>query len=138
MTPEEAAYHELCAYTLTLGDAAFLHQVVVDAWAAQRAGPVTKPIALCFALVGLHLHVDRGWTGRRVQRAHMTLARRPEPWPAFPLPEGRGTMTTPDVLAAPPGAARDTAISRWAASVWGAFAGSRATVEALLARHGIG
>jgi hypothetical protein len=34
---EEDAYHELCAYTLQRGDAAFIHQHVVDAFAAQRA-----------------------------------------------------------------------------------------------------
>jgi len=35
---EENAYHRLCAYTLQRGDATFIHQHVVDAFAAQRAG----------------------------------------------------------------------------------------------------
>ena len=68
MDTEEAAYHEVCAYTLSLGDAAFVHQHVVDAWAARRATPVTKPIAFFFALVGLYLHLEHGWTGRAVQK----------------------------------------------------------------------
>jgi len=69
MTQHEA-YDALCAYTLTRGDAAFIHQHVVDAFAAQSADEATKPITLTFALVGLYLHVERQFTGREVQRAH--------------------------------------------------------------------
>lgn len=131
------AYHELCAYTLTRGDQGFVHQHVVDAWAAQHASEASKPIGVFFALVGLYLHVERGWTGREVQRAHMTLARRPEPWPVGPLPADRGAITAVHVLAAAAGPERDAAISRWAASVWEAYAGSRQGVEGLLRRRGV-
>lgn len=134
---ELAAYHEVCAYTLTRGDATFIHQHVVDAWAAQRADAGSKPIGVFFALVGLYLHVERGFTGREVQRAHMALAKRPEAWPVGILPAERGSITAIEVLAAPEGAARDAMISQWAASVWTACAGSRASVEALLRRRGI-
>jgi hypothetical protein len=67
----------------------------------------------------------------------MALARRPEPWPVGPLPSARGEITASDVLAVPAGPARDAAISRWAASVWGAFTESRESVQALLARRGV-
>jgi hypothetical protein len=137
MDPEEAAYHELCAYTLTRGDATFVHQHVVDAWMAQHATPTTKPIGLFFALVGLYLHVEHGWTGRAVQKAHMRLAAKPVPWPTGPLPAARGTITAIDVVAAPAGPDRDAAISRWATAVWEAFAGDRHAVEELLRRRGI-
>lgn len=50
MSAEEDAYHEVCAYTLTRGDPTFIHQHVVDAWAAQNAGPKSKPIGVFFAL----------------------------------------------------------------------------------------
>ena len=100
MSAEEEAYHEVCAYTLTHGDATFIHQHVVDAWAAQHASPQSKPIAVFFALVGLYLHVERQFTGREVQRVHMKLARRKEPWPVGPLPEARGAITALDVAAA--------------------------------------
>lgn len=141
LTGQEAkdvdAYHELCAYTLTRGDATFVHQHVVDAWAAQHATVASKSIGVFFALVGLYLHVDCGFSGRAVQRAHMQLAQRPEPWPVGPLPPSRGTMTAAHVLEAPAGPARDAAISRWAADVWTAYAAQRATVAALLRRRGI-
>lgn len=137
MRAAEADYHDLCAYTLTRGDATFVHQHVVDAWAAQQATASSKPIGVFFALLGLYLHVEHGWTGKAVQRAHMQLAKRPEAWPVGLLPVSRGELTATDVMAAAPGEARDAAISRWAASVWGAFSGSREVIDALLRRRGV-
>jgi hypothetical protein len=137
MKAEEEAYHELSAYTLTRGDAGFIHQHVVDAWAAQHAHAGSKPIGVFFALVGLYLHVERGRTGREVQRAHMALAKLPEAWPVGTLPLTRGALTARDVLAKPEGPARDAEISRWARSVWTAYAEQRESVEAVLSRRGI-
>jgi hypothetical protein len=136
-SPEEEAYHEVSAYTLTRGDRTFIHQHVVDAWAAQRASADSKPVGVFFALVGLYLHVERGFTGREVQLAHMKLARRPEPWPVGELPAARGDVTARHVLAAPEGEARDTMIDEWARSVWGAYAGSREQVSDFLRRRNI-
>ena len=56
MTSEDA-YHELCYYTLAHRDPSFIHQHVVDAFAAQHADEKTKPIKLTFALVGALLGV---------------------------------------------------------------------------------
>jgi len=86
------AYHELCCYTLAHGDASFIHQHVVDAFAAQRADAQSKPIGVTMARVGLYLHVEKQFSGRQVQRAHMQLARQKRPWPAFALPVKRGSM----------------------------------------------
>lgn len=137
MSTEEDAYHELSAYTLTRHDPAFIHQHVVDAWAAQHAHAKSKPIGVFFALVGLYLHVVRGRTGREVQRAHITLAKVPEAWPVGELPLTRGALTALDVVAVPEGATRDAEISRWATSVWEAYADKREVVEAFLSRRGI-
>jgi hypothetical protein len=131
-----ATYHELCGYTLSLRDAAFVHQHVVDAWAVQRATPQSKPIATAFGLVGLYLHLERGFTGRQVQLAHVKLARTRRQWPVLPLPGERGAVTVFDVMAAPPGHERDRAIHRWCASVWNAVKGDcRTAVVALLEEH---
>lgn len=136
MTPQEA-FDELCAYTLQRGDAAFIHQHVVDAFAAQQADENTKPIKITFALVGLYLLIEKQWTGKQAQRAHMQMGRRKHVWPTFPLPRDRGTMTAIEVLAAPAGAARDAAIHEWCREVWAAYSGSHETVGALLREHGI-
>lgn len=137
MTSEEDAYHELCAYTLGRGDANFIHQHVVDAFAAQHAGEQSKPIGVTFALVGLYLMIEKQWTGKQVQRTHMQLARHKTPWPVFEMPHNRGTMTAIEVMAAPEGPERDQAIHAWCASVWAALSSHREDVASLLQQHGI-
>jgi uncharacterized protein DUF5946 len=134
---EGEAYNELQGYTLLLRDEAFIHQHVVDAWMAQHADETTKPIGLTFALIGLYLHVERGLSGRQVQQAHMTLGRRRRPWPRFPLPADRGSITAVDVIGAAPGAARNQAIDAWASSTWRAFEDSRPAVAGLVTEYGI-
>jgi uncharacterized protein DUF5946 len=138
LSGEREAYEELQGYSLMLRDEAFLHQHVVDAWTAQHAEKTTRPIALAFALIGLYLHVEKGFSGRQVQRAHMALARRKRTWPAFPLPRERGPITAIEVLAAAPGADRDRAIVAWSASVWRAYRDSHLAVAELVSQHGIG
>ena len=136
--PPEELFHELSFYALGLADAGFTHQHVVDAWAAQTANTDTKPIKLTFALVGLYLHVERGFTGKAVQLAHLALARHKRTWPAFPLPQHRGDITIKDVLDAPPGPERNEMIHQWAASVWQAFIESKPSIEALVEEYRVG
>ena len=137
MATDQDAYNELCYYTLSHGDQAFIHQHVVDAFAAQTAGEDDKPIKVTFALVGLFLHVEKRFSGRQVQLAHMKLAREKQAWPVFVMPTKPGAMTVRDVLAAPAGPARDEMIDRWCESVWDAFGENRQIVSDLLREHGI-
>jgi ABC-type protease/lipase transport system fused ATPase/permease subunit len=96
------AYDELAAYTLTRGDASFVHQHVVDVRAIKTATAETRSIAVVQSLVGHYLHAEHGFDGRQVQRVHKVLAdQRPE-WPAFELPEDRGSTTVDDILAVHP------------------------------------
>jgi len=128
-----AAYDELQCYTLAHGYGAFIHQHVVDTWMAQHADEATKPIGLTFALVGLYLHLEQGFSGREVQLAHMALGKEKRPWPSIPLPQERGDVSALDVMTAPPGPERDRAIDAWAASVWTAFHASHAVIAEWLA-----
>ncbi len=134
---ERKAYDELQCYTLGHGGPMFIHQHVVDAWAAQHADERTKPIGLAFALIGLYLHVERGFSGRQVQQVHMKLGRRKQAWPSFPLPSERGSVTAIQVMAVPAGPERDKAIDSWCASVWETFNDSHRAVAELLKHHGI-
>ena len=136
MTSDDA-FHELCAHTLGLRDAAFIHQHVVDAYAAQTATSATKPITLAFALTGLCLRLDPGFTGRAVQRAHMRLAARKRVWPTFTLQIDRGALTAAEVPATAPGAERAQAIDAWCAAVWAAYGASHAAVAEFLRARGI-
>ena len=134
---ERDAHNELSAYTLAHGLETFIHQHVVDAFAAQQADEHSKPVTVAFALVGLYLHLEQGDTGREVQQAHMRLGRRKQVWPTFTLPLDRGAITAIDVMKAPEGEERHRAIDAWCASVWAAYAPtSRNTVEEFLRANG--
>jgi hypothetical protein len=129
------AYDEVYAYTMRRPG--FILQHVVDAYAAQTASDASKPIGLIFALVGLHLRVERQFSGRDIQKVHMRIARQKRQWPAISLPRDRGSMTAADVLAAAEGPERDLAIDEWCRSVWTAFRDSRQTIVDLLGEYQI-
>ena len=132
------AFHELSYYTLAHPDRErFVHQHVVDAFTAQTAGPDTKPIGLLYALAGLYLAVEQGYSGREVQRVHMELAKDKTDFPPLTPPPSRGSITVDEVLAALPGPQRDAKILEWCASVWAAYAASQATIAAYCRRRGI-
>lgn len=131
MTAQEA-YDELSFYTLTKTDSFFIHQNIVDAFAAQTADEKTKPIKLTFALVGLYLTVEKGYTGRQVQQVHMELGKQKKQWPSFSIPENRGKISVYDVLKAVPGSERDEMIKKWCASVWEAYRNCHEEVKKLV------
>lgn len=124
-------YWQLSADTLSRGDPAFIHQYAVDAYAAQHAGGPSWPITTAFALVGVYLACERGFSGRDVQRAHMLLARRKQDWPRFPKPEEPGALTVRDVLQSSPGAQWDQELRGWACAVWAIWHEERDRVIAL-------
>ena len=132
---DQEKFYELSYYTLAHPDPAFIHQHVVDAFAAQTANEHSKPIAIAFALMGLCLHLERQYTGKQVQLAHMTLARRNRDWPKFDLPEARGEITVADVLSEPAGPDRDAKIHEWCASVWQAYHTNHQKVSELLSKY---
>lgn len=125
MENDQEKYNELAYYTLAHRDPSFIHQYIVDAYTAQSADENTKPIALAFALIGLYLHLEKHYSGKEVQLAHMKLANQKKQWPVFVLPERRGDITISDVLSKEPGPERDLMIDKWCASVWEAYGASR-------------
>jgi hypothetical protein len=132
VSTDQERFDELCYYTLAHGDSSFIHQHVVDAFAAQTISEFDKPIKLTFSLVGLYLHVEKLLTGKQVQEAHMRLARTKQTWPTFVIPATRGSITVDEVVDAAPGPERDQMIHRWCESVWAAYCGNRDLVIKLL------
>jgi hypothetical protein len=126
-------YGELNAYTLLRGDreSAFIHQLQVDSYGAQHVGADPRPIGPAFALIGLHLTCERGYTGRQVQHMHTLLAQRSKTWPRFTPPSHAGDLTILDVMQAAPGEERDAALGRWACSVWNAWSHEHERVRSL-------
>jgi Family of unknown function (DUF5946) len=135
MDAMRAAYDEV--YVYTMGRPGFILQHVVDAFAVQTAEENSKPLVVVFGLVGLYLHLEKQFSGRAVQEAHVKLGRRKREWPKISLPMDRGSMTVVDVLAAPAGPERDKAVDNWCQSVWASFGGNRQTIVALLREYQI-
>jgi len=116
-----AVMNEMTYYTLAHGDPRFIHQHLVDAYGAQHVRQSQSTIGAAFALAGLYLAVERGLTGRQVQKIHMQMARTSKRWPRFDPPQNVGPLTVADVLALGPGPRRDEKLMEWCASVWGAW-----------------
>lgn len=135
MFKEDDLYNQLAFYTFAHPDPSFIHQHVVDSHTAQNADEQTKPIALVFALIGLYLHLERGYIGKQVQRVHMQLAKQSKTWPKLPIPTGCGDIRIDDVLASDPGPARDTMIERWCESVWRTWTATRPAIVAIAREH---
>ena len=76
INPMQKELEELTYYTLNKADRNFIHQHVVDAYAAQNADAETKPITLFFALAGLYLLIEKNYTGKEVQAAHIKMSTR--------------------------------------------------------------
>jgi hypothetical protein len=114
-------YHELTAYTLSHAGQEFVHQYVVDAYAAQHAAENPKPITTFFALIGLYLFVERHYSGREIQKAHMGLGQSKRDWPVFTPPMQKALLTVADPLHVPEGDERDDTIRAWARAVWAAW-----------------
>jgi len=111
-------FGELSAYTLSHGDPRFIHQHAVDAWQLQHAMPSKSNIGIAFSLIGLYLALEKGYTGRQVQLAHMDLGRTKRDWGDFEIPSSRTALAVVDVLRAEPGNARDAMLMQWSAAIW--------------------
>jgi ABC-type phosphate/phosphonate transport system permease subunit len=115
-------YNELLFYTLSHTGENFIHQHAVDAYTAQAADDNTKPIAIFFALAGLYLFIEKGYTGKQVQQAHLQMAKKSKDFISIILPASRGTITVKDVVDSPAGVGRDEMIQQWCMAVWATFA----------------
>jgi hypothetical protein len=123
---------ELFAYTLTRDRSEFVHQYVVDAYAAQHISKETKPVKIAASLIGLYLSAERRYTGRQVQLAHIALGNKMKSWPRFEAPEKQTRLTISDPLNVPPGPERDELIRQWGHAVWGMWRERHAEVERVL------
>jgi Family of unknown function (DUF5946) len=114
-------YNELVFYTLAHKGSNFIHQHVVDAFAAQTADATTKPIKIVYGLAGLYLLLENKYTGKEVQQAHVQMSKGLKTFPVINLPENRGSISIKNVLDAEPGTERDDMIYEWCKCVWEAY-----------------
>ncbi len=122
-------YSDLICYTVAKQDPEFIHQHAVDAYAAQHAGGSTRNITVAFGLIGLYLALERGFTGKQVQAAHMRIANRRKVWPRLEPPSVQAGLTVLDVLTAVTDAERDAMIRKWMTAVWDSWRDSQGWVR---------
>jgi hypothetical protein len=84
-----------------------------------------------FAVMGLYLYLEKNFTGRQVQLAHMRMARQRKNWPQLPLPSRQSDIGVSDVISAEPGSLRDAMIRKWCAAVWEVWQESRPQIAEL-------
>jgi Family of unknown function (DUF5946) len=126
-------YKKLAFYTLNLNDEGFIHQHIVDAFAAQTVNENTKPIQLTFALVGLYLYIEKQFTGRKVQQFHILMSKNKKKWPNWAIPQYKGEITITHTLATNEGQERNKMIAKWCKSVWDCFKINKVEIEKLVA-----
>lgn len=128
---ESEEFNELSFYSISHPDQAyFIHQHVVDAYQAQVSNSETKSIAIIFALLGLYLYLEQGYTGKEVQLMHVKIAKnKPATWPQIIFPEERGEVTIQHVLALESPQEKDAMIRKWCESVWNAYAESQQVIR---------
>jgi uncharacterized protein DUF5946 len=126
-------YGEVIGYEAShLAELGRYHQMMVDAYAAQHAGPGAAAIGVAFALIGLRLALDEGWRGEQVRDAHQNLGSHFKDWPAFERPPKTGDLTVFDVAMAGSPKEHAAVIQAWAADVWTAWRSRHADVTALI------
>ncbi len=127
-------YDQLADYTLSLRDEYFIHQLIVDTFAAQTFDKNTIPVKITFALVGLYLVNEKGFTGKQVQNVHIALSRKSKKWLTFPKPKEETTINIEDVLRVPDSQKQEM-IKKWSQSVWEIWKGEKEIIAALLKQY---
>jgi hypothetical protein len=127
-------YWEVSAYTLSLTDKFFLHQYIVDAYAASHVDTHTKPMKIYFSLLGLYLALEKQYTGREVQLAHMQLGKEKKVWPPYKLPTHYATLTIKDIYETH-NAKKATIIYRWMREVWDLWGSTHDEVKEVCAKY---
>ena len=122
-------YNELAYYTLSHKGKDFIHQHIVDAFAIQTANEHTKPIKITYALIGIYLHIEKGYTGKQVQVAHVEMSKKSKVFPKIILPTNRGEISIADVLKITDAEERDKLIHGWCETIWKAFASQQELIK---------
>ena len=80
----------------------------------------------------VYLYIEKKYSGRQVQLAHIQMSKNKKKWPTINLPKQRGDISISDVMNASPGEDRDSMIRKWCITVWQAFSDSHEIVAALI------
>jgi hypothetical protein len=108
-----------------------VHQLTVDAYAAQHAGGPHPDKSVAVHLVGLHLVIDKGVKSPDVPRRLQKLAESVAEWPHFEAPRVEWGITVLDVALADDHIAK---VREWSGAVWRAWEGRHTAIAELALR----
>jgi hypothetical protein len=124
-------YGELLARDYTDPVYRRVHQMVVDAYAAQHAGGRSRreiqTVALC--LMTLCLFLEDGVDPADGPRLHRQMVRVRPPFNWLQPPPQQHLLTVADVLAAQDAAEHERLVRQWAGQVWQAWAPHHPTIH---------
>lgn len=112
-----------------------VHQLTVDAYAAQHAGGPQPDKSVALHLAGLHLVLERGLRPTRIPGLFRSLADRIERWPHFERPTKIEAPTVLDVALAESSDEHTERALGWARKVWAAWSEHHAAVAAFASWH---
>jgi hypothetical protein len=115
-----------------------VHQLAVDAYAAQHAGGPHPDKSVCIHLVGLHLVLERNVAPPDVPSCLRRLASAVTVWPHLPPPEERGPLTVFDVAAAESPQQHASRARAWAEQLWRVWSPHHEAVAELASLQPIG
>ena len=95
-----------------------VHQLTVDAYAAQHAGSRHRDKSVVIHLCGLHLVLDRGQRPTSVPPLFQRLASNIKTWPHLSPPADLSAMTVFDVALAESAQDHVRVVREWATFVW--------------------
>ena len=126
-----AMYGQLLSRSYTDPDYRAVHQMLVDAYAAQHAGGRSRrevqTVALC--LMTLCLFVEDGVPVADGPRLHQQMAARRPPFRWLEPPPQQSLLTVADVLCARSVDEHEQLARRWAGQVWQAWSAHHDTVR---------
>jgi len=109
-----------------------VHQLTVDAYAAQHAGGPHPDKSVAVHLSGLYLAFERGIPPTSIAPLLQQLATRVHDWPHFEPPSVTWPHTIFDVAIAND---HITAVREWSAGVWAGWGGEHEAVAKLVCKH---
>lgn len=113
-----------------------VHQLTVDAYAAQHAGGPHPDKSVGVHLCGLHLVLVAGAHPMTVAPVLHSLASAVPSWPRFvPPPRPADVPTVIDAALASGVEEHVAAVRRWASSVWASWADWHHTIARIVAEH---
>lgn len=123
-----AAFGEVLGREYTTPALLLVHQLSVDARAAQHPGGRHPDKSVASHLVGLHLVLERSVPPVDMPRRHKHLADSVRARPRFQPPTDLAAVRAIDVAPARSLEAHAAAVRAWAAAVWRAWSGQHGTI----------